>query len=66
MVTVLSVEGMMCDHCVQAVSGALKALPGVTEAAVDLAAKTATVTHDPVLAVEKLRAAVEEQGYDVR
>ncbi|MCL2343707.1 MAG: cation transporter [Firmicutes bacterium] len=63
---ILHVGGMACAHCVKAVTGALTALPGVEAAAVDLAAGTATVEHDPVLAPpEKLKEAIEEQGYDV-
>ena len=37
----LKVEGMSCNHCKEAVEGALKKLPGVKSAVVDLGAKTA-------------------------
>lgn len=64
--TVLKVAGMSCSHCVSSVKKAASALPGVTQVDVDLAAGTATVQHDPELAtVEALKAAIEDQGYDV-
>ena len=37
----LNVEGMMCQHCVAHVKGALEGVDGVTEAVVDLEAGTA-------------------------
>ena len=62
----LKVEGMACEHCVKAVTNALKALPGVHSASVDLKAKTAKVEYDPKLAtVEKMRSAIEDSGYEV-
>lgn len=62
----LKVEGMSCGHCKSTVEGALKKLPGVENAVVDLEAKTATVTYDEgQVTVDKMKAAVEEEGYDV-
>lgn len=64
--TVLKVTGMSCNHCVNRVKKAAAGLPGVTQVDVDLTAGTATVQHDPELAtVEALKAAIEDQGYDV-
>ena len=40
---VFDVQGMSCASCVGRVEKALKALPGVTDARVNLAAETATV-----------------------
>ena len=54
---------MSCNHCVQHVGDALRALPGVTAVAVDLAGAAATVTHDDV-APARLIAAVESAGYE--
>lgn len=65
--TVLHVSGMSCNHCVSAVKKAASALKGVTAVDVDLAAGTATIQHDPEVAtLGALRAAIEEQGYDVK
>jgi len=44
---VLMVAGMSCSHCKAAVEEAVKALPGVQEAEVDLAAGTTRVVFDP-------------------
>ncbi len=41
---VLHIEGMSCNHCKMTVEKALKAVPGVTEAVVDLEKKQAVVT----------------------
>jgi copper chaperone len=61
---VLRVEGMTCGHCARAVADALRAVPGVADAEVSLAEKTATVAHgDPPPSADALRAAVEGEGY---
>ncbi|MEA5146597.1 MAG: cation transporter, partial [Candidatus Limiplasma sp.] len=44
--TILKVEGMSCEHCVKAVTMAVKALQGVTDVSVSLAEKTVAVSHD--------------------
>ncbi|MGE5288603.1 MAG: cation transporter [Micromonosporaceae bacterium] len=57
-----AVEGMSCDHCVDAVTG--EGIAGVSQVAVDLVANTVTVTgaelDDPAI-----RAAIDEAGYGV-
>ena len=58
----LTIEGMMCAHCVAHVEKALSALPGVT-ASVDLASKTAVVTGGA--SDEALKKAVADAGYQV-
>ena len=64
--TELKVGGMSCEHCVKAVTGAVGALPGVSNTIVDLASGIVTVTHDPAAApVDALKAAIEDQGYDI-
>lgn len=64
--TVIKVEGMSCEHCVRAVTGALSALPGVSEVSVDLKAGLVTVGHDETQSpADKLKSEIEEQGYDV-
>jgi copper chaperone len=60
-----SVAGMSCAHCVDAVSGELRQLPGVTEIKVDLAAGTVTVTSDRDLDRGAVREAVDEAGYEL-
>lgn len=60
----LAIEGMTCASCVGRVEKALKAVPGVVEANVNLATERALVrgSADPV----RLVAAVEAAGYDAR
>jgi Au+-exporting ATPase len=60
----LEVEGMTCASCVGRVVRALKAVPGVDAAGVNLATERATVTGSADAAT--LIAAVERAGYDAR
>ncbi|GHF63362.1 copper chaperone CopZ [Deinococcus metalli] len=57
----LTITGMTCGHCQAGVTQALKTVPGVTDAQVDLKAGTAVVhgNADPSALVE----AVLEEGY---
>jgi heavy metal translocating P-type ATPase len=60
----LRIEGMTCASCVGRVERVLKAVPGVSEAAVNLATERAEITGqglDPA----RLAKAVEDAGYDV-
>ena len=60
----LAIEGMTCASCVGRVERALRAVPGVTLAAVNLATERATVTGSADAAL--LVKAVEDAGYDAR
>lgn len=63
---IISIEGMSCGHCAQAVTNALKGLKGVTEAAVDLEKKLATVELSGDAVTDAvLEEAIEEAGYSV-
>ncbi|MEN3357352.1 MAG: hypothetical protein V7637_1334 [Mycobacteriales bacterium] len=57
-----TVEGMTCDHCVQAVTSEVGRVPGVTGVTVDLAAGAVTVTGE-TLDDAAINAAVDEAGY---
>jgi len=62
----LPVAGMTCASCVGRVERALRKVPGVEVASVNLAAQTASVESLPgAVSVEDLRAAVEGAGYTV-
>lgn len=62
----LVVEGMSCNHCKDAVEKAVKSLPGIMFAQVDLAAKTLTVEFDETKTdIDQVRAVVEDEGYQV-
>jgi copper chaperone len=59
-----TVEGMTCQHCVNAVTGEVGRLPGVKDVAVDLNQGTVTVTAEPI-DDSAVRIAVDEAGYRV-
>lgn len=61
----LPIEGMTCASCVLRVEKALKSLPGVESAAVNLATEEATVRATAAVAADALAAAVRKAGYDV-
>ncbi len=62
----LTVEGMMCQHCVAHVKKALEGVKGVTAVFVDLESKTATVEALSSVSVTTLIAAVTNAGYECR
>jgi len=65
MTTTYLVKGMSCQHCVNAVTGELTGLAGVSAVTVDLVpdgTSLLTVTSEGPLAVDAVRAAVEEAG----
>ncbi len=61
----LKVEGMSCAHCVAAVERALKEIDGVTGAKASLDEKNVVVVLEKDVPSGVLKAAIEEEGYDV-
>ena len=61
----LGIEGMTCASCATRVEKALARVPGMTNAAVNLATETATVTVEEKVAFADLKAAIEKAGYAV-
>ncbi len=61
--TILKIEGMTCMHCKMSVEKALKGVPGVTGAQVDLAKKQAVVAGSADQAI--MAKAVHEAGFRV-
>ena len=60
----LRVGGMVCAMCVQAIEEALRSVPGVLDARVNLATERAQVRYNPSLAqVRDLADAIEAAGY---
>ncbi len=62
---VICIEGMRCGHCTSNVDKALRAVPGVSEVAVELEAKTATVEAADTVSDDELRQAVDDLGFEV-
>ncbi|XP_053420006.1 copper-transporting ATPase 2 isoform X3 [Nycticebus coucang] len=62
--TVLTIAGMSCASCAQAIEGAISRREGVQQVSVSLAEGTGAVLHDPsVISSEDLRVAVEDMGF---
>ena len=58
------IEGMHCASCVAAVEKSLKSVPGVSDAAVNLATESAFVSFDALTATpDALSRAVDDAGY---
>lgn len=62
----LPVEGMTCASCVGRVERALKAVPGVQTAAVNLATERADITFSGLADPQAAVRAIESAGYTVR
>jgi copper chaperone len=60
-ITQIEISGMTCQHCVNAVTRALRALPGVEAVQVRLAPGQATVSGSAQ--VGQLLQAIETEGY---
>lgn len=60
-----TVTGMVCQHCVSAVTQELSAIEGVTDVQVELPTGQVTVTSDRPLDRAAVRAAVDEAGYEI-
>ncbi len=63
---ILTIEGMMCQHCVMHVTKALQGISGVVSVEVNLKKKTATVELASELSNDVLTAAVIDAGYEVK
>jgi copper chaperone len=59
------IEGMSCGHCAAHVEQALKEVCGVKTVKVDLAAKLASVELAHEVDDEKLKAVIDEAGYEL-
>ena len=61
---VLKVEGMSCGHCVSSVETAVSSVGASGK--VNLAEKKVTVEYDESkVSLDAIKAAIEDQGYDV-
>ena len=61
--TALLVEGMTCASCVARVEKALRKVPGVSSATVNLATEKATIQALSAVPVSALKAAIEKAGF---
>ncbi|PAV09503.1 heavy metal translocating P-type ATPase [Methanocorpusculum parvum] len=62
---VLTIDGMMCEHCKMTVEKVLSRIPGVVSARVDIKAKTATVELSGNVSDEEFTRVISESGYTI-
>ncbi|XP_036893849.1 LOW QUALITY PROTEIN: copper-transporting ATPase 1-like, partial [Sturnira hondurensis] len=63
--TVINIDGMTCNSCVQSIEGFISKKAGVKSILVSLANSNGTVEYDPLLtSPETLRKAIEDMGFD--
>lgn len=63
--TVININGMTCNSCVQSIEGVMSKKAGVKSILVSLANSSGTVEYDPLLtSPETLRKAIEDMGFD--
>ena len=58
------VPDVSCQHCVNAITQEVSALPGVQRVQVALDEKTVTVEHSEQVTTDAIIAAINEAGYD--
>jgi len=63
---VLKVKGMSCSHCINSITMAVKALPGIGDLNVNLKTGKVTLEYDPEQSpLDKIKFEIEKQGYGV-
>jgi Cu+-exporting ATPase len=62
---IVSIEGMMCQHCVKHAKDALAKLPGVTSVEVSLENKNAVLVSQEGISQDSIKKAIEDAGYTV-
>ena len=61
----VSIEGMSCNHCKMSVEKAVGSIEGVTNVEVSLENKNAIVKSNVEIDEEKIKNAIEEEGFKV-
>ncbi len=62
---ILKVEGMSCNHCVNAIETNVGELAGVSAVKVDLNNNEVAVEFDNSATLAKIKETIEDQGYDL-
>lgn len=63
MITKIKIDGMSCNHCVMAVTNALKEIDTIESVSVSLEEKTATITSKSDISLDKIKELIEEEGF---
>lgn len=62
---IVTIEGMMCNHCKNKVESSLKELENVTKVKVNLANKKAEIYSNAVISDEDIKKIITNLGYQV-
>ncbi|XP_066496377.1 copper-transporting ATPase 1 isoform X3 [Tiliqua scincoides] len=63
--TVINIEGMTCNSCVQSIEGVISQKPGVKSISVSLLKRNGTIEYDPMLICpDDLKNSIEDMGFD--
>ena len=64
--TILSVPDISCEHCVNAINGALKELPGVEKVNTDIPTKTVYLRYNTnLVTMANIEMVLDDIGYTV-
>jgi copper chaperone len=63
--TKIKIKGMSCQHCVMAVTKALKEIEGVQDVSVDLTSGEATFNETRPVDQAKVKEKIKNAGYEV-
>lgn len=63
--TILNVNGMRCQHCVQSVTKALNDLDGITNVSVNLEKNEVSFEETAPIDLEVVKQAIRDTGFDV-
>jgi copper chaperone len=63
----LKVDGMSCNHCVNAIEGSVGKLEGVSSIKVNLSEGNVAIEYDSSkVSLDKIKDTIDDQGYDVK
>ncbi|XP_069468689.1 copper-transporting ATPase 1 [Ambystoma mexicanum] len=63
--TVIDIQGMTCNSCVQSIEGVISQRSGVTSVSVSLANNSGTIEYDPMFTnPQALRDAIDDMGFE--
>jgi copper chaperone len=64
--TVLNVPDISCEHCENAITGALQPVAGVESVKVDIPAKQVYVAYDPAqISIDRMKEILKDEDYPV-
>jgi len=61
----IKIKGMTCNHCVMAMTKALKEIDGITNVKVDLQKAEATFDEARAVDMEVVKERIRKAGYDI-